>query len=136
MNNLREIPILDLPLVGPTYAKKLQKLGIETVWDLFHHIPFRFLDFSKNINIKDMEMGEIATIKGTVTSFFNQYTKKGKPMQIVTIADETGKVNVIWFNQIYLSSTFREGTKVAISGVLSWFGRQKAIISPEYEILS
>lgn len=136
MQNLREISILELPFVGKSYAKKLEKLEIQTVWDLFHHIPFRFLDFSKNINISDLQIGETATIKGTVTSYVNQYTKKGKPMQIVTIADVTGKVNAIWFNQIYLSRTFKEGTKAAIAGELSWFGRNKAIISPEYEILN
>lgn len=133
---LREINVTDLPLVGPSYAKKLSKLGINTVWDLFHYVPFRFLDFSKNILIKDLRMGEIATIRGTVTSFVNQYTKKGRPMQIVTISDETGKVNAMWFNQIYLSRTFKKGLEVAIAGELSWMGRQKAIISPEYEILS
>lgn len=134
--NLREVSIDNLPLVGPTYAKKLERLGIATVWDLFHHVPFRFLDFTKNINISDLEVGETATVKGTVTSSINQYTKKGKPMQIITIADETGKVNAIWFNQIYLLKTFREGYKVAIAGELNWFGRTKAIISPEYEILN
>lgn len=132
----QKINITELPLVGQSYAKKLSKIEIETVWDLFHHIPFRFLDFSKKTSIKDLQIGEITTIKGRVTSYVNQYTKKGKPMQIVTIADDTGKVNAIWFNQIYLSRTFREGTNVAIAGELSWLGRQKAIIAPEYEILT
>jgi ATP-dependent DNA helicase RecG len=135
MSDLKSVSIIQLPLVGPSYAKRLEKLGITTVWDLFHHVPFRFLDFSKNISIKDLQVGETATIKGTVTSYVNQYTKKGKPMQIVTIADVTGKVNAIWFNQIYLSSTFKKGLKVAIAGELSFFGRNKAIISPEYEVM-
>lgn len=135
MTDLKEISVGDLSLVGPAFVKKLKKLGIETIWDLFHHVPTRFLDFSKNISIKDLKIDETATIKGTVTSIFNQYTKKGKPMQIVTISDETGKVNAIWFNQIYLLKNFREGTKVAIAGKLSFLGRQRAIISPEYEIL-
>jgi len=133
---LKMTKVKELPLVGPSYEKRLRNLEIETVWDLFHHVPFRFLDFSKNINISDLRIGETATIKGEVTSYVNQYTKKGKPMQIVTIADETGKVNAMWFNQIYLSSTFRKGIKVAIAGELSFMGRQKAILSPEYEIIN
>src|SRR5258708_25737238 len=134
--DLRSIKIEELPLVGPAYTKKLKRLGIENVWDLFHHVPFPFLDFSKNISIKDLQIGEIATINGTVTSFVYQYTKKGKPMQILTAADETGKVNTMWFNQIYLLSTFKKGLKVALAGELSWMGRNKAIIAPEYEILN
>lgn len=134
--DLRGISIDQLPLVGPQYAKKLERLGIYNIWDLFHHVPYRFLDFSKSVSIYNLQLDETATIKGTVTSYVNQYTRKGKPMQIVTIADETGKVNAIWFNQVYLSRTFKKGTKVAIAGTLSFIGRQKAIISPEYEILS
>jgi ATP-dependent DNA helicase RecG len=136
MTDLRELKIEELPLVGPSYAKKLQKLNITNVWDLFHHIPFRFLDFSKNKNIAELEIGETATIKGIVTSYVNQYTKKGKPMQIVTIADGSGKVNAMWFNQIYLSSIFKVGTNVALAGELNFMGRNKAIIAPEYEIIN
>ena len=136
MQNLREVPITNLPFVGKSYGKKLENLGITNIWELFHHIPFRFLDFTKNVNIKDLQIGQVATIKGEVSSYINQYTRKGRPVQIVTISDSTGKVNAIWFNQIYLSRTLKKGSKVAIAGELSWFGRQKAIISPEYEILN
>ncbi len=135
MINLKETQIEELPLVGPSYAKKIKKLGIENIWDLFHYVPFRFLDFSKNTSINNLHIGEIATVKGEVISFVNQYTKKGKPMQIVTIADKTGKVNAIWFNQIYLSRIFKKGTNVAVAGELNWLGRNKAIIGPEYEII-
>ncbi|HWA51769.1 MAG TPA: ATP-dependent DNA helicase RecG [Patescibacteria group bacterium] len=134
--DLRTVKVDELPLVGPQYAKKLEKLGIYNLWDLMHHVPFRFLDFSKSSAIYNLQIGETATIKGTVTSFVNQYTKKGKPMQIVTIADDTGKVNAIWFNQIYLARTFKKGTKVAIAGELNFMGRNKAIVAPEYEILN
>src|SRR5581483_7884573 len=113
MQNLREVPITNLPFVGKSYGKKLENLGITNIWELFHHIPFRFLDFTKNVNIKDLQIGQVATIKGEVSSYINQYTRKGRPVQIVTISDSTGKVNAIWFNQIYLSRTLKKGSKVA-----------------------
>ncbi len=134
--DLQKILITELPLVGPSYAKRLAKLEIETVWDLFHHIPFRFLDFSKNSPINKLQIDEIATIRGTVKSFTNTYTKTGKTMQIVTIEDITGKIDAMWFNQIYLSSTFKEGFEVSLAGKLTWIGRKKAIIAPEYEIIN
>ena len=134
-SSLVNVPIEKLPLVGPSYAKRLKKLGIETVWDLFHYVPTRFLDFSKNSPIRELKMDEIATIRGTVSSFINTYTKTGKTMQIVAISDGTGRVEAIWFNQIYLSSVFREGTEVSLAGKLTWIGRKRAIVAPEYEII-
>ncbi len=135
MIDLKLIRIEELALVGPSYAKKLKKLGIETLWDLYHHIPTRFLDFSKKIPINELQLDEIATIHGEITSFVNTYTKSGKSMQIVTIDDGTGKVQAIWFNQIYLSRVFREGSQINIAGKLTFMGKKRAIISPEYEVI-
>src|SRR5258708_2730746 len=135
MIDLQKISVEELPLVGPSYAKKLQKLGIITVWDLFHYVPTRFLDFSKTTTIANLQIDEVATIHGTITSFVNTYTKTGKTMQIVTITDDTGKIDAIWFNQIYLSNTFKKGLSVSFAGKLTFMGHKRAIMAPEYEIM-
>lgn len=129
------VGVSELPFVGPASVAKLEKLGIVTVWDLFHHIPRKFLDFSKAIPIGELQIGDIATVSGTITKFVNQYTRKGKPMQILTVEDKTGKVDAMWFNQPYLSRTFHEGDRVALGGKLDWMGRKRALIAPEYEIV-
>ena len=59
--------ISTLPFVGPTYEKKLEKLGILTISDLLHHIPHRYLDFSKITKIRDLKIGEVVTTIGTIT---------------------------------------------------------------------
>ncbi|MEK7497444.1 MAG: ATP-dependent DNA helicase RecG [Patescibacteria group bacterium] len=128
-------PVSSLPFVGPAYAKRLEKLEIKTVGDLFHHIPRRFLDFSKTSEIKKLQIGEIATVKGVVTSFINQYTKSGRMIQIVNIEDSTGTLSAIWFNQPFLRSSFKKGSTVAFGGTLGWFGRNKAFMAPEYEVI-
>ncbi len=133
--DLKIVKVEELPLVGPAYAKKLNKLGIHSVWDLFHHVPSRFLDFSKSSPINKLEIDEVTTIHGTITSFVNTYTKSGKTMQIVTIEDVSGKVEAIWFNQIYLSNVLRKGTEISLAGKLTWMARKKVIIAPEYEIV-
>src|SRR5258708_7876499 len=133
--NIKETSVLELPLVGPGYTRRLNKLGIETIWDLFHHIPTRFLDFSKNIKIADLQIDEVATIHGRVASFVNTYTKSGKAMQIVTITDDTGKIDAIWFNQIYLSNTFKKGLSVSFAGKLTFMVHKRAIMAPEYQII-
>jgi len=125
--------ISTLPFVGPTYEKKLEKLGILTISDLLHHIPHRYIDFSKITKIKDLKIGEVVTTIGTITSIRNQATKSGRLMQIGQIEDETGKISVAWFSQPFLTRMLFPGTKIAISGELSWFNKQLAFFSPQYE---
>jgi len=122
-----------LPFVGPTYEKKLEKLAILTISDLLHHIPHRYLDFSKITKISDLKIGEVVTTVGTITSIRNQATKSGRLMQIGQIEDETGKVSVVWFSQPFLTRMLFPGTKIAISGELSWFAKKPAFFSPQYE---
>ncbi|MDP3012770.1 MAG: DEAD/DEAH box helicase, partial [Candidatus Subteraquimicrobiales bacterium] len=122
-----------IPFVGPTYEKKLKKLDILTISDLLHHIPHRYLDFSKITKISDLKIGEVVTTIGTITSIKNQATKSGRLMQIGQIEDETGKVFVAWFSQPFLTRMLFPGTKIAISGELSWFAKKPAFFSPQYE---
>ncbi len=87
-----------LPFVGVSYETKLQKLGITTISDLLHHIPHRYLDFSKVTKIKDIRVGETITVLGKITSIKNQASKSGNLMHIGQIDDETGTFYIIWFN--------------------------------------
>lgn len=50
------------------------------------------------------------------------------------MTDNTGNITVVWFNQPFLIRTIHPGTKISLAGEVGWFGRQIALISPEYEI--
>jgi ATP-dependent DNA helicase RecG len=129
-----EDPVSVLPLVGPSYTQKLKKLNIETIEDLLLHVPNRYLDFRKTKKIASLTEGDIVTTKGTIKSIINQFTKGGKKIQIAQLTDDTGSITVVWFNQPFLIRTIHPGTKMSLAGEVGWFGRQKALVSPEYEI--
>jgi len=126
-------PIGQLPLVGPVYIKKLKKLEIKTAEDMLLHVPSRYLDFRLISKISRTQLGETVTIRGEVVSIKNIYSKRGKKMQIAEIKDSTGQIEAIWFNQPFLINTLQVGTNVSLAGKIDWFGRKKALISPEYE---
>jgi len=122
-------------MVGPTYAKRLEKLGIKTIEDLIFHFPFRYDDFSLISPISRLQIGETVTITGILEKITNAYTKNGKKIQKATLADNSGKIEAVWFNQPYLARTIKAGETYNFSGKVDWFGRQKVFISPEYEII-
>ena len=125
--------IRSLPLVGPVYIHRLDKLGIETISDLLHHVPHRYKDFRIVSNITRVQIGEVITVKGKVISMKNIYTRNGKKIQEAFLEDTTGQMQIIWFNQRYLTNTIKAGEWYSFSGKCDWFDRKKTLISPEYE---
>jgi len=128
--------ISNLSGIGPSYEKKLNKLAIETIYDLIHHVPTRYIDFSKTVNISSTQIGDIVTVKGEITDLKNQYTRNGRKIQIVKIQDKTGTIIAVWFNQPFLIKTFSKLNTLSIAGEVGFFGREKAIIAPEYELFN
>lgn len=129
-------PVQYVPRIGPSYAKKLEKLGIFTVKDLLYHTPFRYNDFSHVVKIAHLHPGMTTSINGTVKQIKNIFTKTGKKMQEAMVYDETGAISVIWFNQLYLPKIIHADDTISLSGTVGFFGNKLAIESPEYELLS
>lgn len=123
-----------LPGVGRVYLKKLKKLGIHTLEDLVYHLPHRHVDFSNKVAIKNLKIGEQATVIGQVLSSQNIYTNTGKVFQVVTVTDGEDSLEAVWMRSPWIIRTLREGTLLSLSGKLSFWGKKRAMMFPEYEI--
>lgn len=120
-------------MVGPAYAKRLTKLGILTVTDLLTHFPTRYEDFSLISVIDKLQAGETVTVCATVNSIKNIYTKNHKKIQQAIVSDETGSMEIIWFNQMFLTRTILKGEKYNFSGKIEESNGKIILISPQYE---
>lgn len=119
------------------FAKRLDKLGIKTVRELLWHFPARYEDFSKIYNIAELEPGQQATISGVVEEIGTRRTWR-RHMTIVEaiIADETGSIRAVWFNQPYIANTLRQGRMVNFAGKVSLSDEGEMYFShPAYEIV-
>lgn len=126
-------PVTELPGVGESYAKKLQKLNINTVKDLLYHIPHRYLDFRKISPIRIAEVEQAYTVIGIVSEITTAYTRRGKKITRAVLSDDSGTIQLIWFNQTYVSKLIQPGDTIRASGKISWWDRQKAIIAPLWQ---
>lgn len=128
-------PVVKIPSVGQVVKKRLEKLGIKTTEDLVNHFPSRYLDYSLVSSISAVQLGETVTVRGTVIEIKNQYTRGGKKIQKAKIADKTGQIGIIWFNQPYLTRTILVNSIVSLSGKIDFFGKERVLVSPEHEII-
>lgn len=117
------------------YAQKLAKLGIITHWDLLNHLPTRYENYSLTSHISKIQIGETVTVRGTIKSMKNQYVSHGRvrTIQKATVFDETGAIDLLWFNQPYLIRVLPEGTQIFASGKVQKSGSMLSISSPVYE---
>ncbi len=117
------------------YAGRLEKLGIRKLEDFLLHIPFRYEDYSLISKISQVQTGETVTIQGTINEIKNQYTRRFKTLQKAIISDDTGSINVIWFNQPFLTRVLKIGDRVSVSGKVDLDKNKLVLISPNYEVI-
>jgi ATP-dependent DNA helicase RecG len=130
-----EDKVVEVNGIGPKYARLLESLGIHTVEDMLLHIPFRYDDTSNINKISSLVANIPATVIGTVKSIDNIYTKNGKRITKAVIEDESGKLNLIWFNQHYIKRSVPVGSTLSVFGTLDEKERIPQFISPEWEIV-
>ncbi len=131
-----ETPIESLPSTSFATIKRLKNLGINTYFDLLNYFPIRHENFSLISPINRCQEGEQITIIGQVGDFKNEITKRRLSIQKLTLYDQTGRINAIWFNQPYLTNFFKKDQTVAISGTIKRFGYQLSLIVEEYELIN
>lgn len=118
------------------YSYPLKKLGIETLEDLLFHIPSRYEDFSLISKINLVQEGEVVTIQGTILEIKNAYARKGMILQKAKAQDETGIIEVTWYNQPFLTRAIKINDKVSLSGKIGIFLNKLTLESPQYEVIS
>ena len=80
-------------------AAGLQSMGIETVLDLLMHYPRRYIDRRHQSEIGALAEDEEAMVTATVRRVATRRTKGGKSMVQIVVADATGSLTIVFFNQ-------------------------------------
>jgi ATP-dependent DNA helicase RecG len=119
--------------IGPSYEKLFQNIGINTVGELLLHLPFRLEKFSTHKKIEDLIPGEQAIFEAELFSIDNIRTRTGKRLTKGVAKDETGKIDLTWFNQQYLTKSLKFGKKYKFIGKVDIFGKKLSLVAPKVE---
>ncbi len=103
--------------IGPQKAKALGKLGITTLQDLIAYLPRRYEDRRALRHIADLQNGETACVAAMVASPPTlAHIRKGMDLIKVRAVDETGALDVTFFNQTWLKTSLRQGETYIFCG--------------------
>ncbi len=117
-------------------ARRLAGFGLETVGDLIEHFPRRYEDFRDRKRIRDLKVGEEATVRGEVVRVTADRTARRRVDIVrVLVRDDTGAVEAVWFNQRYLVKVLHEGMRLSLRGTFRPQGGRQSFVVKGHEIL-
>ena len=127
-------PIASLGRVNEEQLKALSRLQLFTIRDLLYHFPLRHIDAGKASAIEMASDGERTTLYGQVEKTGVKKSFRGHvPMGEATLADPSGKMKLVWFNQAYMAKMIAVGDFVRASGVVKKKNGVVTLINPEVE---
>lgn len=130
-------PLAVLPGVGRPTARRLAELGLRTVGDLIAHYPRRYADYRERKLMRELRVGEEATVRGCVESVRGERTaRRGIPIVRAVVRDESGVVEAVWFNQRYLLNLLHAGVWLSLRGTYRPQGGRPSFAVRSHEILA
>lgn len=115
------------------YIAKLGELGVKSLGDLLMYFPRAYRDEQDFIKINEMRTDEVNVISAKVKSILNVPTRAGGMMTRAMVADETGELPVMWFNQPFVKNQFFKGSEIILTGKLRYERGRSMLMSPKYE---
>ncbi len=121
--------------VGQATARTAAKLGLHTLADLLEHLPFDHRDYERRRQVAELALGEEATVSVRVRSCRVRPTRRRRLKLLeCQVADDSGPMRAVWFNQAYLADQLKEGTPVLLRGKLEGGHGGPAFRVREHEI--
>jgi len=121
--------------VGPQRAEKFRKLGLRTVEDLLYHLPFRYEDRRQVRTIRDLRVGEEASVTGEITHLAERYVgRQQRRILEGALKDDTGILALTWYHQVaYFKNRYRVGQRCLVHGKIESGMGVKRMVHPEID---
>jgi ATP-dependent DNA helicase RecG len=122
--------------VGEERAKLLARLEIFTVEDLLLHKPRRYEDRRKFLPIRELKIGEAATVRGKIIAAGIKRFKKGtRAMFECVFDDDTARLHCRWWQaQAWMPDWYAVGREFLIFGKLDDEKKPRTFTHPETEL--
>ncbi len=131
----QDSPISALHGVASARAKALARLNIHTVGDLVRHYPRAYQNRGDIRPVKEVAPDERHAFLLTIATEISTRRIKGNMSLSKMLAfDDSGSVEIVFFNQPYVEGVFHVGDTFRFFGQVTISAKRRQIVSPQYEL--
>ncbi len=128
-----DAPLANIKGVGAKTAENLANANLHTVNDLIEFFPRGYEDYSHTTKIAGIKPGKV-TLRVKIEHLSTRRVRRGMHITEATLADDSGKVAAVWFNQPYRADQLRkEKGEWLISGQFGLNGHKYQLTNPSVE---
>jgi ATP-dependent DNA helicase RecG len=123
--------------VGPKMAEAFAALDppIETVYDLLTHYPRRYIDRTKQVQIKDLQVGDEAMVVARVKRNQSRRTRQGRALVEIDVFDGSSYLKCTFFNQGWRGRQLPVGTEAVFFGKLELYKGRRQMTNPVVDLV-
>ena len=118
--------------IGDKTGEQFALAGIKTVGDLINFLPRTYEDFSNSVKISEIKPGK-ATIKARCEKIVTRPVRRGLRITTATLADDSGRLQAVWFNQPYRETQLKGGEEFFFSGEFEFSYNRFQLTNPSAE---
>ena len=123
--------LTELAGIGPVRAETLRAMGIFSLRDLLFTLPVRYEDRSTVYPCSTKKEGPVLVI-GKLTQKPKLSFYHGMKIVTASIADETGRLPVRWYNMPWIAGELEEGQTLRLYGRLYIRNNRRVLQNPKF----
>jgi len=128
-------PLEQVKGVGEKTGEQFKLAGLNSVYDLINFLPRAYEDFSHVTQIANIHPGKM-TIKARCEKIATRPVRRGLRITTATLADDSGKIQAVWFNQPYRETQLKTGEEFFFSGEFEFNYNKYQLSNPSAEKVS
>ena len=133
MNELYQ-QIETMPGVGEKRAAKYHKMGIDTPYDLLHHFPRSYIDYTSPVMIADAENGIPCAVRCTVVQkLAPAFVRRGFSLYRVIVTDGVSDMALVFYNTPYTYQAMKAGEEYYAYGKISGGFLRREMNAPQVQ---
>ncbi|HEX6461669.1 MAG TPA: ATP-dependent DNA helicase RecG [Candidatus Saccharimonadales bacterium] len=118
--------------VGPKLAERFKTLGVETIHDLLYFFPRRYDNYGNVVFCANVQPGNV-TVCGRILEINNRFVRRGLHITEARLADDSGELRAVWFNQPYRAQQLKSNKLFYFTGSYELQRNRYLLMNPATE---
>jgi ATP-dependent DNA helicase RecG len=125
-------PLSEVKGVGEKTDEAFRRVGLKTIGDLIEYLPRTYEDYENQTSIAELQPGKVS-ILAKCEKIETKMVRRGLKLTTATLADDSGKVQAVWFNQPYRITQLQGGEQFLFSGDFEFNYNRYQLTNPSVE---